>query len=71
MNSKQKDKKVSKYYNKLNTVNSFSMKMENIRLSEKTEFDIVEEYIKLPHLPTNNEITIDKIGIYNYFIICR
>lgn len=30
------------------------------------ENDMVKEYIGLPELPVNCEITIDKIGVYNY-----
>jgi hypothetical protein len=64
--SGKKYKKCCKFYNELKTIQSVSMKTESNRCSGKTEFDIVEEYIKLPRLPTNSEINIDKIGIYNY-----
>ena len=41
------------------------MLKENKKCSEMTALELVKEYINLPYLPTEKEIIIDKIGIYN------
>jgi hypothetical protein len=42
-------------------------KIERSKMSKKTEHEMVEDYTKLPSLPMDSEVNIDKLGIFNYY----
>ena len=53
--------------NKSILIQSVSAIDENIRRSLTNPIsNLIKEYCNLPLLPTNQEITIKKIGVYNY-----
>ena len=57
--------------NKSILIQSKSMLKENKKCSEMTALELVKEYVNLPYLPTEQEIIIAKIGVYNWNQLTR
>jgi len=66
-----KFKKCCGNINKVKIIASSLAIDENNRLSNIQGIEFVQEYINLPYLPTNKEITIKQIGIYNWDTLKR